>query len=204
MNVLSIDLDWLQYPSRYQLEKLNRLFFTKVGRAKKIVFARNHHSIIMDLINENNITLHNIDHHHDIQYVDWQQADIEQGKVTHGCWVGNLLFEGRLKEYYWYNNLNSHLLTPLGEDGQTKGFSEEILLRRNTHFSIEDDLEKAWLINDYDLVFVCLSPEYLDVQWRCMYETYFHYCDVKHKEKTEKRTGLDLPNQPITISYGGQ
>ena len=63
-NVLTIDLDWLQ--SHFHLKKLNELFYDKVKNAKKIVFSKHHHMIVKELINQNNIVLHNIDHHHDI------------------------------------------------------------------------------------------------------------------------------------------
>ena len=67
--------------------------------------------IVKELINHNNIVLHNIDHHHDICYKDWQVSDIKRGRVTHACWVGNLLFERRLSKYYWYKNDNSKVLS---------------------------------------------------------------------------------------------
>ena len=35
--------------------------------------------IVKELINHNNIVLHNIDHHHDICYKDWQIPDIKKG-----------------------------------------------------------------------------------------------------------------------------
>ena len=73
-NVLSIDLDWCQ--SHFHLKQLNRLFYSKIDKAKKIVFGRHHHQIMFDLMNRENIVLHNIDHHHDVQYEDFQIPDI--------------------------------------------------------------------------------------------------------------------------------
>ena len=67
-NVLSIDIDWCQ--SHFHWEKLNKVFYDNVGKVKKIAFGKHHHQIIPHIIKENNIVLHNIDHHHDIQYED--------------------------------------------------------------------------------------------------------------------------------------
>ena len=94
-NVLSIDLDWCQ--SHFHLKQLNRLFYSKIDKAKKIVFGRHHHQIMFDLMNRENIVLHNIDHHHDVQYEDFQIPDIvDNGISTHGCWVGNLIHLGKI------------------------------------------------------------------------------------------------------------
>ena len=140
-NVLSIDIDWCQ--SHFHLNKLNRLFYDKIGKAKKIVFAKHHHQIIPEVVNENNIILHNIDHHHDIQYEEWQIPDIENGKATHGCWVGNLMDFNKIKEYYWYNNLDSNM--------NFTDYVSRFVVTTNLPFFIEEELSKAEEIESYDL-----------------------------------------------------
>ena len=72
MKILSIDVDWLLPGSRYHLKELNNLFFTKCETAKEIAFGRYHHQILQapQILQSNNIILHNIDHHHDLSYED--------------------------------------------------------------------------------------------------------------------------------------
>ena len=75
-NVLSIDIDWCQ--SHFHIEQMNKVFYENMCTAKRIVFSHHHHQIVPEIIHEDNIVLHNIDHHHDIQYDDWQVNDIEK------------------------------------------------------------------------------------------------------------------------------
>ena len=188
-NVLSIDIDWCQ--SHFHLNKLNRLFYDKIDKAKKIVFAKHHHQIIPHIIKENNIVLHNIDHHHDIQYEDWQVDFIGNHKATHGSWVGNLIALKKIKEYYWYNNLDS--------DTKFSSFVENILFNQQgvgLHFTMESDLDKIQEIDSYDLMFVCSSPEYCD--WAPVYQSYLDCCKTLHGSKTTiSKLIPDMRNTPI-------
>lgn len=189
--VLTIDLDWLQ--SHFHLKKLNDLFFNKIKDAKKIVFSKHHHMVVSELINQNNIILHNIDHHHDICYKDWQVGDIKRGRVTHGCWVGNLLFERKLLKYYWYKNFNSNTLS-------IDNFGGNLMMDVDLPFYIEEELYEAEYVNDFDLIFVCSSPEYMIKEYSTVYDTYKDICNDKYKSKTkETRLTPDLPDYPIWI-----
>ena len=191
-NVLSIDIDWCQ--SHFHLDELNKLFYSKIGKAKKIVFAKHYHQIVPEIVNENNIILHNIDHHHDIQYEDWQIDDIQNGKVTHGCWIGNLIEYQKIKEYYWYNNLDSDL--------SFSNFVSLFLVNNNLPFSIESELTKAKKVKVYDLIFVCHSPDYVTSHvWGVLYQTYFDCCKTLYNSKTTTNKLLtDIRNSPIFIT----
>jgi len=191
--VLTIDLDWLQ--SHFHLKKLNELFFDKIKDAKKIVFSKHHHMIIQELINENNIVLHNIDHHHDICYKDWQVSDIKRGRVTHGCWVGNLLFERKLSKYYWYKNGNSTVL-------DVDNFGGNLMMDIDLPYYVEEELHEAEYVNNYDLIFVCSSPEYMNEQYSIVYDMYKDMCNDLYKAKTkETRLTPDLPDYPLYIKH---
>src|SRR6056300_819658 len=120
-NLLSIDLDWLKTGN--QLKELNKLFFDKVKSVKKIIFGNHHHIILEDLKNLKDIHLYNIDDHHDIASEPWHVNDIKNNISTHGCWVGNLVEQNRIKKYHWIKNFNSVPSRP--------GFYDEELLLRN-------------------------------------------------------------------------
>ena len=195
-NVLSIDIDWIG--SYQHLEKLNRLFFSKVDSAKRILFGKHHHQILADLLDHDNINLHNIDHHHDICDKDWQVMNIKNGKATHGSWVGNLMYENKIKEYIWFNNLDSEPLL-------ISHFGSELILQHNIKYIADDHLEISEEI-EYDLIFVALSPEYLIDHfgpcktWLGIYQTYFDYCDCLYNDKTSKlKLCPDLANAPLFV-----
>ena len=196
MKILSIDVDWLLPGSRYHLKELNNLFFTKCETAKEISFGRYHHQILQapQILQSNNIILHNIDHHHDLVYEDWQEKNIREGIATHGAWIGNLIYDNKIAEYYWYKNLDSDTICP-------ESFLAASMLKRQPMvvYSIEETLEEAWKL-DYDLIFVSLSQETLDKQFYCMYDTYLDYCNYKYPEKTVvAKMYPSLPNTFVNV-----
>ena len=193
---MSIDVDWLLPGSRYHLKELNNLFFTKCETAKQIAFGRYHHQILQcpQLLQSNNIILHNIDHHHDLVYEDWQEKGIREGIATHGAWIGNLIYDNKIAEYWWYKNSDSDVIRP-------ESFLASSMLNRKPRmvYSIEETLEEAWRL-DYDLIFVSLSQETLDQKLYCVYDTYIDYCKYKYEEKTVvARISPDIPNSPIFV-----
>ena len=196
MKILSIDIDWLLAGSRYHLKELNNLFFSKCETVEQIVFGRYHHQILQcpKVIESNNIILHNIDHHHDLVYQDWQEQNIRKGIATHGHWIGNLIYDNKIDEYYWYKNINSDVISP-------GSFLVSSMINRQpqVRYSIEEKLEEAWKL-DYDLIFVSLSPETLDKELYCVYDTYIDYCNYKYQEKTMvAKIAPDLPNSFINV-----
>ena len=196
MKILSIDVDWLLPGSRYHLKELNNLFFSKCETANQIGFGRYHHQILQapQILQSNNIILHNIDHHHDLVYEDWQEKGIREGIATHGAWIGNLIYDNKIAEYWWYKNLDSDVIRP-------ESFLASSMISRQPlmHFSIEETLEEAWKL-DYDLIFVSLSPETLDKELYCVYDTYIDYCNYKYQEKTVvAKIAPDLPNSFINV-----
>ena len=194
--VLSIDLDWVQ--SHFHLEKLNTLFFDKINTTERIVFAKHHHAIINELCNKDNILLHNIDHHHDICYQDWQESGMQTGRATHACWVGNLIYSKKLNEYHWYKNGDSEVLDP---DHPPQIFFTNLMIDTNLPYHIREDLTQAESTDTYDLIFVCSSPEYIKNQYSSVYVVYKHMCETYYRSKTfETQLTPDLPNTPLWIS----
>ncbi len=196
MKILSIDVDWLLPGSRYHLKELNNLFFTKCETAKQIAFGRYHHQILQcpQLLQSNNIILHNIDHHHDLVYEEWQEQGIKAGVATHGAWIGNLIYDNKISEYWWYKNLDSDVIRP-------ESFLASSMITRQppVQFHIEETLEGAWKL-DYDFIFVSLSQETLHQQFYCVYDTYIDYCKYKYQEKTVvAKIHPDLPNTFINV-----
>ena len=188
--VLSIDIDWIQ--SYHHLEELNKIFFYNVDNAKKILFGKHHHQILTDLVDHNNIVIHNIDNHHDICDQDWQLPKIKDGNGYHGCWVGSLMYENKLREYYWYNNSDSE---PLMLDH----FGAQLITEKGIKYVVNDKLNIPSM--DYDLIFVCHSPDYIPPAFHSLYESYLDCCAILYGSKSKMTELLtDLPNAPIFLS----
>ncbi len=174
INVLSIDLDWLQ--SGYHLNDLNKVFFQKVKKANKIIFSEHHHLIYNVISNENEISLCNIDHHHDILYRDYHWENIStKNIVTASHWIGNLIFKKKILELNWYNNFNSQYI-------RDNYFGEKLILNNNVKFNIYQNLNN---VKDfYDIIFICKSHSFLMPEFYNVFNIYLDYCLENHKEKT--------------------
>mgnify|MGYP003122147765 FL=1 len=202
--VLTIDMDWCQ--SHFHVKKVNQLFYRKIPDAKRIVFGRHHHQIIPEIINEDNIILHNLDDHHDIQYKPWQITDMvgEPPMVTHGCWVGMMMLLKKIKEYYWYINHDSLV--------DFTDWTHKVVYQHNEGmpFCIEEDVDKAHQIESYDLIFVAHSPEYARnystyAIMSALYQSYMDCCLELYSSKTAVSTLItNLKNTPIKIEVDGQ
>lgn len=176
MKILSIDVDWIQ--SGLHVEQLNKVFFNAVKDVKKIVFADHHHLITTELQDYNNIILHNIDHHHDIVYNDEQVVNIKENEIKSPHWVGNLLYQGRLKQYYWYKNVNSQFI----RDGF---FGEQLLLENECLFNYYENLNELDNI-PFDMMFLCKSPFYTPGEFQLVYNIYTDYIKYHHSDKLKE------------------
>lgn len=173
MNIVSIDFDIIMAPS---IEFYNNLLSLKppiledplmqVCRAdcihyhrltkwlnqkiqfvdkESIIFIKSH-EMINDYIQGENITLYNIDHHHDLGYR-------EDNTVIHcGNWALHLLKEKKINKYIWINNENSNIGLIESVDFETQSLREFNL---NT-------LKP-------DKIIICFSPEWIPKQFHPLY-----------------------------------
>ena len=128
---------------------------TKKLRSDQIIFIQNH-SQLVDYIDSNEFyEITNIDHHHDIGYVDRS----EENNCCIGCsnWVGALFDKRILNKYSWLNNVNSDTYDLKSE------YPTYI-----THLA-NYDLNN---LKDPDLIIICLSPEWVPPQYRVLFFTW--------------------------------
>jgi hypothetical protein len=136
-------------PNLHNVRFINSVFYQAVrGGCKNIVFGYHHDSILNHISDDaSNITLVNIDHHHDLAHNrahEWEGLAL--GFYAEYNWV--LKLEHRLDNYYWIKNENSGKFRL----GQLPYHYVEATREDERIVKILDD------IDDWDLIYVCLSP----------------------------------------------
>lgn len=102
--------------------------------------------MINNYIQGENITLYNIDHHHDLGYRE------DNTVINCGNWALHLLKNKRIDKYIWINNQNSN-----------KNVREDV--------KFETQLLKEFNLNSLkpDKIIICLSPEWIPNQFHPLY-----------------------------------
>jgi hypothetical protein len=98
--ILSIDCDWIQNPN--QMLELNDFVFKIFKNVKKIVFIKNHQTIVKYINTPSYIC--NVDNHHDINY------GYKNEFINAGNWVTYLNQIGLLQSYTWIHNTTSEYI----------------------------------------------------------------------------------------------
>lgn len=141
MRICNADLIHYSRLTVWLLKEINRL------TDNDIIFIKSHDSIIKCLEQNPNITLFNIDHHHDLGYTGETDEPINCGN-----WAKYLLNNHLIKNYIWINNENS--VSP-------KHYKEKYGMETLKSFNL-DNLEA-------DKIIICLSPEWVPPQYRHLF-----------------------------------
>ena len=172
---------------KYDNESLQYIFnvFTnalfKLKDKNNVRFALNHDAILLDLASQkyenDQFTLFNIDHHHDIYYSKDAMNEVDKyDTATVANWVWYLDKYHKLKQYYWICNANSTF-----PEGKVDAFGKMDGLTREKCPQIFD-------IQEWDYIFVCNSPHWFprdyDVFFNMLIETYQNF--VGNKVKIEE------------------
>lgn len=129
-NILSIDCDWIEHPT--QMLELNDFIFSTFKKVERIIFAKNHHSIIKYITNPSNIC--NVDHHHDLNY------NFENEYINAGNWVDYLREANLLEKYTWIHNIKSeyNLDDTIYQSIALKGFDMDLNLSHIKDIQFKD------------------------------------------------------------------
>ncbi len=186
MNVLTIDVDYAFSPSiseyddfvrgsaidlDLQLQQLDRLGFVPklneekfcelisvVSKLDKSVDYRKitHHQEILNFLPDCNVTIFNIDHHHDIFYPGWHDKEI----LDEGNWVYHLK---TCDGYFWIRNHDS-------EDAPEHDLPFDVRELCMTDFLSSFPF--------FDLVIFCASPHWTDAKGLNMVDKLISYIEV--------------------------
>jgi len=149
--LLSIDIDWVQNPE--QCKKLINIVgpIFKKNKFEKPLFCQTHKEISQIIEKQTEpIYVVNVDHHHDLQY---ESDSISRKGLTSGNWLGHYLITGKISGATWICNHNSQM------DGFTNWGDVETL--EMDMIAIDPELGAIEKFN-YDFLFVCLSPHYIN------------------------------------------
>tara|TARA_R100001086_G_C11818523_1_gene253529 strand:+ start:820 stop:1332 length:513 start_codon:yes stop_codon:yes gene_type:complete len=159
ISILSIDTDWVT-DARTCSELLRTVtpIFRKVP-FKNMLFAIWHKEIhrIIDSIptSELPIKIVNIDHHHDLQYVN----EPDNHKFKSSNWLGKYILNRTVSEALWISNYTSEM----------NGFQHNTTLLKDEVIAITQDIQHAKHYN-YDYIFVCQSPHHGNPFSFCAYD----------------------------------
>lgn len=155
---LSIDLDWIK--TAQQLKFVNQIVFN--NKIKSFKFGHQHNCIYEYYKSKEDIVLYNVDDHHDMQ-TNYMNS------VSECTWVHHLIVNDIVKEYHWIKNVSSEFFK--GED--------TTILKKHYIFQMYDDYEFL-LDMDFEEVYICLSPEYLQPRFNLysLFKTYIDYCEI--------------------------
>lgn len=152
----------------YIFETFNKSFLC----SKKVVFSLYHDCLLHEILEYKDLDIINIDMHHDIYYNDSQIYGIDKlNYCNESNWVMYLSNLEKLKSYTWIRDSNSRL-------------PDEKFLTTETNFYYKLTQTKEYSIDSYlfDLVFVCLSPQYIaPAHWH-----YFEILKNNYKNITGK------------------
>ena len=147
-----------------------------INKNKKIIFAINHDSILLELDKiDDRFDIINIDHHHDILYCSDCIVDVEKfNYISCGNWIWYLNFKNKINSYTWIKNKNSSIFNE-GISNSKKPTNYNSFLRDELSFNIKDI--------DFDFIFICLSPNFIMPEhWQ-----YFHMLRNMYEQKIGKK-----------------
>lgn len=161
---------FLNYDAESLLQ-IARIIKANTKNGAKLINVRDHHDLINLLPYGKMIDLTNIDFHHDILYnVGSVIANItDMAKYDCSNWVYYLYAEKVLKSYTWVKAPQSDLL------GNGIDFMDYKILTRSDLSKIE---------NNFDIVFFCLSPQWVPYKFHHLYDLIIELC----REDTNERS----------------
>ena len=144
-SILTIDLDWIIESSQTML--LFNFLIKKLITTKKIIFIKSHHLLLK--YHENETSIYNIDHHHDLGYKETDDPKLIENKIyREGNWLLHLIHNNIINKYVWINNINSDLKSP---------HLNEVRNLEYYHHSIDINILNNL---NFDKVVICESFEY--------------------------------------------
>lgn len=154
--ILEID-KYLCYDAN-ALKTITEIILKNIRKQAKFIPVKNHEEIV-DILKKNKdysstkFDIVNIDFHHDMYYREEDIAEIlDFGKYNCSDWLGYLYFTDKLKRCQWLKAPNSDFY-----DGKAE---IEILGKK--------DLDSIG--NNFDIVFLCLSPQWVPYKYHHLYE----------------------------------
>ena len=138
-------------------------------------------------------TVDNIDFHHDILYnKDDFNEIINHSNASCANWGGYLLFKDLIEEYVWYDAPHSsafslnQLFSP--QEMENVEAVQEIKCRIDNKFKQKHLKDLADIQSDYDIIFICLSPQWVPYQFHHLYHLIVSTCNSIIKNRMEEPT----------------
>lgn len=163
--VLPPDFGIYQYITKFMVQLFQHL------DKNKIFFVRDHNKVVDLLKGNTNVSLCNIDHHHDVGYEDVTPLTIIRFPDV-GDWVKYLKDEKIVSSYTWIHNPNSE-------------FPDEGL---NIYLNKDYELQQVNLdlfTDQVDMLIICNSPEWIPALYQPLFDTWVSMAEAWYKTEFE-------------------
>lgn len=132
----------------------------------------------------------NIDFHHDVLYnkEDFNEI-VNHANASCANWGGYLLFKDLVHQYTWYDTPHStpFTLSQFFAPNEIDNVEvvQEIKCRIDNNFKHKHFGDLMDIEDDYDIIFLCLSPQWVPYQFHHLYDLIVSTCNsiVKNKEE---------------------
>ena len=148
------------FDPKCDLTKFHDLFFLLLHKGKKLtqkdIYIAFGHENIHDFLSEDtNISLYNVDHHHDMGYPQGDNDTAALDQVNCANWVYHLHKENKLQSYTWIHNVNS-----IHSGSDIEEFCPYI---HTTDLDILENIE-------FDKIFLCASWEWVPLKYEPLFD----------------------------------
>lgn len=138
-------------------------------------------------------TVDNIDFHHDILYnKDDFNEIINHSNASCANWGGYLLFKDLIEEYVWYDAPHSSAFSLnqffSSQEMENTEVVQEIKCRIDNKFKQKHLKDLSNIQNDYDIIFICLSPQWVPYQFHHLYDLIVSTCNSIIKNRAEEQS----------------
>ena len=139
-----------------------------------IYVAYDHKTIVDFLENDSDLTIYNIDHHHDLSYGEKQTKEDTLNHLNCGNWAKYLFDNNQMKKYVWLKNNNSI------------EFSDDYLDKNEYNYEIKsfnNFVHEDFFDINFDKVYICLSPEWVPPYYFDLFMGLIEWIEIKFDTK---------------------
>ena len=180
---------YLRYDANVYQDIVN-IIFKNLKNGAQLIPIKEHQMLVDYLIKHEMMDLTfditNIDYHHDIAYQQDSFIQMDFDKYSCADWAGYLMLKNKDTSLRWIRCPGSSLYNPA-----LKEFPNQITIERID--TIKD------LKDDYDLIFFCLSPQWVPYIYHHLYDLVINLAKLVYPSSFEEKSAPILIQEPVAV-----